>query len=526
MSLTSSETVSYSTSKVACLFLAKFNPKTGYEMVWSQSQNNISVEGLEFKVLPSGIHEYEAATLYLTHEWGGKLYYGLARFRQLNLNESTETNRDLIRMYSLGILLEPVKGKYWKPNEFGTIGWEHLESVDDVLVDFLKDEQIGHIEALYSKLTGIDQLDIPKPSSSNPMLKHPLSLLPAVLSVVGPLAFPIYKAALLRKRLLIFNHSSQGGDLIQGPCNRDPELCGALAYIISLLSIIPKDVNLESLDQQSLYSQPVYSVGLQDMNSRLLDHYPGYIACTSDEILKYQKNLYDYGIFMPSTDSQVCQLAASDNLDQPIRATFNDYTKFLKTFRQLLKEGETFISDDSSSIKTSNSLFSALRFDIHGESSDIRLDHEPAWWLDEATSPMSWREYIWLAFAWFASAGTTNRATSENAFNEEDSEAAATRDSVKQLLIQFTIIVGNFHKLTKKWFYLIDEIVSETIEDKTSNGQLTKVTLELTHQDIVDMELDPYSHEDLEFVRQFVLLYWDTVVENVEIGLGFQGLCC
>lgn len=527
MSLTSSETMSYQTSKVAALFLVKFDSKSGYKMVWSKTSSNISLDGLEYKALPSGVHEFETATVYLTHEWNGKLYYGLACFRQLDLNENEETNRDLVRMYSIGILLEPIKGKFWKPNEFGTVGWEHSDAVQETLLEFLKDEDLLRLDTLYQNLTGNGLLDLPKPNSPhalNTMLRHPLGKLSAALSAMGPLTFPIYKAALVRKRLLIFNHSSQGSGMIQEPCDRDPELCGAMAYIISLLSVIPKDVNVEPLDQHELYSQPLYNVGLQDMNTKYLEHYPGFIASTSDEILKYQKNLYDYAIVMPSTDAETCKLVASDKLDLPIRATFNDYTKFLKVYKQLPNEGENATGDDTSSIRTSNSRFSTLRFDIYGESSNIKLDHEPSWWLDEATSPMSWREYIWLAFAWFASAGTTNRATTENAFSE-NVEAEETRESMQKQLEQLTMIVSHFHKLTKKWFYLIDEIVCETVEDR-ANDLVSRVTLELTHQDIVDMELDPYSSEDIEFVREFVILYWDTVVENVEIGLGFQGLCC
>lgn len=525
MSMASSETVSYSTAKAACLFLAQFDPHTGYKMVWSKSNSDISVEGLEFKALPSGIHEYEATTVYLTHETGGILYYGLARFRQLNLNEATTNDRELVKMYSLGILLEPIKGKYWRPNEFGAIGWEHLDAVDDTLAKFLKDEQISHVEALYEKLTGQDHLDPPKPGAANPMLRHPLSQLPAVLAVVGPLIFPIYKAALLRKRIMIFNHSSKGAEIIRTPSDRDPEVCGALAYLISMLSVVPKDVRLENLDQEALFSQPLYTVGLHDMSSNFFEHHPGYIASTSDEILKYLKHLYDFAVVMPPNDVLVCQFVTSESPDQPLRATFNDYTKFLKTYRKLPNEGAASTFDDTSSIRTTNSMFSDLRFDIHGESRTIKFDHEPTWWLDEATSPMSWREYIWLAFAWFASAGTTNRAATEIALVEDETEPAEQRECVRQLLVQFTLIVGHFHKLTKKWFYLIDEIVSETIEDR-ANGQLALVTLELTHQDIIDMELDPYSHEDIEFVREFVLLYWDNVVEDVEVGLGFQGLCC
>lgn len=509
MSSASSETAEsvYSQPKIACVFLAKFDTREGYKMIWSKSINDISTEGLEYKALPSGIHDHEAATLYITHEVQGKRHYGLARFRQLNLNEGTDNDRDLVRMYSIGVLLEPIRRKHWKPNEFSNVGWEHLDTVDDTLLAFLKDENMDRITNLYDRLTG-SLLAVKKPSMAN----HPLNKLPAVLSVVGPLIFPIYKAGLLRKRILIFNHSSQGGELVQESSSRDHAICGALAYLISVISVVPKDVQVEPSDGL-LYSQPLYTVGLHDMDSDFASN-GSYIANTSDEVMKYQKNLFDVAVMMPSTEAEYSSLA--DSSLKPMKATFNDYTKFLKLFRKI--PGSSASSDDSSSIRTYSSLFSAFK----NEESDT--SREPLWWLQDATSPMSWREYVWLAFAWFASAGTTQRNATENC---TDTEPRDDWNSLRQQFIQLTMIVGHFHKLTKKWFYLIDEIVAEALEDRgCTKSSGSKVKVDITHQDIVDMELDPYSAQDQEFVREFVILYWGSVVEEVEIGLGIHGICC
>lgn len=68
-----------------------------------------------------------------------------------------------------------------------------------------------------------------------------------------------------------------------------------------------------------------------------------------------------------------------------------------------------------------------------------------------------------------------------------------------------------------------DDMNASLISSLTSNN---KINIELTYQDLVDMELDPYSYQDLDFVRDFVLLYWGSVVDNVEIGIGFNGVCC
>lgn len=510
MSLASADTAiaPHGAPKAACLFLAKFDVKEGYTLVWSSTASDLA--GVEYSALPSGIHEYDATTVYLTHELEGKLHYGLARFRQQS--DPAANDRLLVKMYALGVLMEPLKGSRWAPHGFSVVGHEHVDALDAALLAFMKDDKMDLIRSLSDRLTGLDVAE-GKPGAAR--TNHPLNSLPAVLALVGPLIFPIFKAALLRKRIMIFNHASGDSDAD----NRDPAICGALAYLVSIVSVVPKDVRFEQNSSQPLlYSQPLYTVGLQDLDKNRLDKYPGYIASTSDEILKYQRNLFDVAVVMPTTPNGVCQVFYSSDMKRPVRATFNDYAKFLKLFRRLPLLQQQALSDDGASIKTSSSIFSALRL-AYGDN-EPPLEGEPGWWLQEATSPMSWREYIWLAFSWFASAGTTNRdASTHGLAMAEDDEP---QDTFKQQMVQLTSIVGRFHKLSKKWFYFIDEIVSEALEE----SEHRKVSVELTYQDIVDMELDPYSSEDLTFVREFVLLYWPDAVGEVEIGLGVHGFCC
>lgn len=536
MSLSSSETaINASPPRIAYMFLAKFDHREGYKMVWGSPHDTLDMLGLEYKALPSGVHEYEATTIYLAHESRGKLYYGAARFRQVNENAEGGLDRLLVNMYSLGILVEPLKGKYWKPHEFSTLGWEHLGALDLALQQFIKTEDLALLSQVYLTLSGADLLlEVPRPvSASN--ADHPLTKLPMTLSTVGPLIFPLFKAALLRKNILIFNHSSQGsGTLILEPSPRGPAACGALAYILSLISVVPKNAHFRYGESghadgiASFYSQPLYTVGLHDVDANFLSHYPGYIASTSDEILKMQRQLYDYAVVMPASDYDFCLILPSGNINDRFKATYNDYGKFLRVYKSLPQNSENrhlANNDDQSSIRTSSSIFSAFKFGYFSDNKDEKLHREPAWWFSGATSPMSWREYIWLAFAWFASAGTTERKAEKIDLDAEESrdEASNSRGD----LLQLTSIVGHFHELTRKWFYIIEEIISESTGGVPTDQQTgEKITLELTPQDIVDMELDPYSAQDLEFVREFVLTYWGSTVDDVEIGLGIHNFFC
>lgn len=531
MSSTLSESAYFGTlPKVACVFLAQFDVKLGYKLVWSSLANDSEISGIEASALPSGIHEYSATTVYLTHKIRGRLHYGFARFRQVDRNPESNhnvaaTDRLLVKMYSLGVLVEPLKGEFWPPLQYLTLGWEYTAAVDSTLVDFLNDEDLSLLPRLAELLLG-STLSVPKtpPSYDN----HPLSKLPAVLSLVGPLIFPLYKAALLRKRILIFGSSSSQASnelLSDYSTTRDPGTAGALAYIISLLSVVPRDVHLDMSTQTvSKFLQPLYTKGLSDLASDFYNEYPGYIATTGDEIMKMQTMVYDIALLLPLGDCSSCHMNSSAAQNVLMKSTYNDYSKFLKLYLRLPQGslGGTAITDDLASIKTSSSILSALGLGYFAESKE-KLLWEPQWWLAEATSPMSWREYVWLAFAWFASAGATNREA--ETIDLTETNLRPIEEDVKNLMVRLTEIVGQFHRLTKKWFYIVDEIVSEMIEYVQSDAHGLLV-LELTLQDVVDMELDPYSLQDLEFIREFVLTYWGDSVSDVDIGLGVNGICC
>ena len=63
----------------------------------------------------------------------------------------------------------------------------------------------GHVRTRNRAMSTASALAPPGQSLSP---HHPALSLPAFLDTFGPLVFPIYKAALLRKRLLIVGHAS------------------------------------------------------------------------------------------------------------------------------------------------------------------------------------------------------------------------------------------------------------------------------------------------------------------------------
>lgn len=522
----------FKASKVVALFLVQFDVKSGYNLLWRKSSiAGFNFDGLDYKAMPSGIHDMKESTVLLCHSLNNKKYYGFSRFQQHILEDThddtlnSEISRDRVKMYSLGILCEPRK-QDWIPNDPIQNGLENIDIINTTLSKFLKSEDYDNFNSFEELFHTVTSTLNPPNSTTN----HLLNSLPDLIDSIGPLIFEVYKLALLRKKIVIFNNPLSKVDLFTS---------GAFTYLISLLAVIPEDTKLLSKDSKnSLFSQTIYNVGLNDLSGPLLK-IPGFIGSTNDEVIMYQSDVYDVGIFLPSNSIDSTTLFNSSDIQTGLdfnkrrKATIKDYKKFKVVHNELFgsknKKPSNESNDDLASINTSTSILSYFR----NEENEYNID--PEWWLKSATSTMSWREYLWSAFSWFASAGQVR----DECISASDQEDTPTDVHQRIRLIQFINIISYFHKLTKKWYYLINAIVLEVYEDHTVNmdnndtqnitDQLIgnkKVDIELTYQDIIEMELDPYSEQDLQFAKEFVLFYWGSIVESVEVGIGVDVFCC
>ncbi|KAG7661570.1 uncharacterized protein J8A68_004939 [[Candida] subhashii] len=551
--------MSYTPSNVIALFLTEFDVKSGYKLIWTKSTiPSFDFSGLDYKVLPSGIHEYNQSTVLISHKFDNQLYYGLSRFRQYIIGDDSD-DRNNVKMYSLGLLCDPgssgsggSSGR-WKPNEFINNGWEFVDVLDRKLLKYIqgmKYNEVDIFEKLFDELTNSNNLlNVPGSSGIPNVNNHLLTKLPQLFKTLGPLVFVLYKQSLLRRKILFFNQHhifKDNQDLLPDDEYDSLLNVSAFCYLISLLSIIPKDIETVANTNTLTYSQPIYNIGLHDLSDNELLTQQATIATTNDDILK-NHNIYDIGVMIDDKVSIFPQQHSNDIEQYKIRATTRDYHKFKLIYQDLPLTNKKFkftnhtniSTDDLNSITTTNS--STIR--DFGDSLLVKPDHpmgEPTWWKTDAIEPISWRESIWSAFSWFATAGyqtdeslsgtTTATAGDKLSLIDEDPRHTSL-DKVD--LLDLINIVGYFHKLTKKWFYLINEIVLEVLEEQVPQGEtieentlLTSVGIELTYQDIVDMELDPYSQQDLDFVKEFVLLYWGAIVDEVEIGIGLNSICC
>lgn len=471
--------------KVVALFLIHFDIRSGYELVWSHTTADISLDGLDYKLLPSGIHNFSATTVMVSHLDKGTLYYGLGRFRQHIVGkhvEGEQIDRKDVQMYSLGILCEPVHSD-WRPNEYSNNGWEYIDFLDARLNEFLDTEKFGDFSIFERTFA-----ELPQNQLTN-IHNHLLTKLADFFTILGPLVFVAHKQALLRKRILISNK------------NTDYFAVNAFTYVLALLASIPKNSDLNDLPH-TFDSFPIYTIGLPDMLLDLI-HTKGYIALTNDDILLEQKDLYDIAIVLHENQQGV---EIRDSQGNIIRATQTDYANFKTLYRELFGHAgpsggltnHLNISTDDLSLHTTYSVSTAASQGCGN------LIGEPVWWA-ESTELRLWSGLFWNAFLWFASAGAALKSDPLMI----DGNIVRSVD-----LMQLVNLVGSFHRRTSRYIFVVKEVIDE------QHGSLE---LELTYRDLADMGLDPYSHQDWVFVQNFTVLYWKEV-SGVSIGVG--SICC
>jgi len=217
---------------LSALFLIKFDVKAGYTIVWKRAAPGLELaDSVEFKSLPSGLHNVSEDLVYFMH---GDTHAGVSAFVN-NANEAWERNALMI---AVGALV---------PLEYGRLGrsWRHAPRLKEIAKELAAD--IGKTEILEQyweanqppdetqeseneESATADSADrVPGADSTARRMKrrarmksmssaygvsgtflapmHPALALPKMIYTFGPLIFPLYKAALLRKRILLVNEA-------------------------------------------------------------------------------------------------------------------------------------------------------------------------------------------------------------------------------------------------------------------------------------------------------------------------------
>jgi hypothetical protein len=196
-----------------------------YTVAWKQTLSDTNLDGVEYQCLPSGLHSVREDVVYFIHG----AYAGVSAFVQ---EEADKEHRNA-SFVAVGALV---------PLSYGRLGksWFHVEALRSLAKAIVKNQADKKpLEAYWDKHgnAGVSngtasptskRSSIPGDKRNRALsdatgnfaveeampLDHPALSMTALVATFGPLLFPMYREALLRKRILLL-----GSAPVQETCN-------------------------------------------------------------------------------------------------------------------------------------------------------------------------------------------------------------------------------------------------------------------------------------------------------------------
>ena len=536
---------------IAAAFCVIFDARKGYTLAWSQSIEGLKLEGVvEYKSLPSGLHTVEEDLVYFVHEE----YAGISAF----LNKENNEDPRGARMLATGVLV---------PIQDSRMGqcWLHAEGLKELVSKQIGNpEDVSLLDAYWAKYRitneGADatasvddgtSAGIPKkpngyqktrsmsdstPAPSQGLSQHhPAKALPVLFKAFGPLVFPLYRAALLRKRILVVGEAP-----VEINCD--------FVYALSLLSSIQK-VLLPLLpvdDVPDMRLRPLFNVGIQDIplleKSKETDSdiQDGWIACTTDDVLATKPDLFDLLVVLPPPYSKDAAtrvypklIPSSPDLSKKTpktttRATQRDARRFIN-LRAHLRQFAT------------KTIQPAEEAAIEDEAQSVISVAESTLSRTSIVEPPSWSFIAYTSLLWWASAGEKRLGSDDDEEEEADQDAMLLGDNDDSSSAELAI-VSYFHRLTNAIFGTVSNAIAKSDgddlweragvdaeDDGAESGQEEAAAVvdgeinedgallstnapnnvvEITQEDLISMGLDIWSSSDRTFVEDLVRMWW------------------
>ncbi|OJD13537.1 hypothetical protein AJ78_06021 [Emergomyces pasteurianus Ep9510] len=563
---------------IAAIFLIRFDIKAGYTIKWKRSKPEgtplVVLENVvEYKSLPSGLHNVREDLIYFVHEQ----YGGISAFVN---HPAAESQRNALMM-AVGVLV-PLSygrlGKAWRhaaklkelarcladdPDMTEPLSayWETYQLSEDAIS--LPDSPLGSIESLktpvrdvYARHRALSDATALLTSKQSLAPYHPALSLPEFLDTFGPLVFQLYRAALLRKRILLVGEAP-----VEESCN--------FVYDLALLSSLPQGLLplLPPSAFPALRPRPLFSIGIHDMpyisslsRPSVSDPDTCWIACTTDRVLSLKPELYDVLVNLPPAYSKHAPVKTYPTITLSAPRTPNKQQRKPIILKATQRDARRF-----------STLKSGLHELSRGDSASVMHDDD----VSEATStfssssivePVSWPLLAYTSFLWWASAGEKREGASEGE-NEEDSRlllidndnalnptypSSLSRRGSFSLLDQSShqpreiALITYFRRLTTQIFTVTSDVIARqddnaaetesalAPEDDGSNLDIDeRSTLDATTSlneplipsssyhdtsdediitftsgDITEMGLDTWSASDRAFVEELVQVWW------------------
>ncbi|RMZ90212.1 hypothetical protein DV736_g2579, partial [Chaetothyriales sp. CBS 134916] len=553
---------------IAALFVVVFDHRKGYVLRWHKSLRNVQVEGVvEFKSLPSGLHRVDEDLIYFVH---GN-YAGVSAY----VNRPDATAERHATMLAVGVLV---------PLEHDRMGksWRHAEPLKVLAREQIKDRDDSATKSLDAywqehRIVGDDvdganvdwgamrtstpwpdasvdsvaephdaEPDRPNGYQANRSMSvmsvfvpdgathlsphHPAATLPEMVSEFGPLIFPLYRAALLRKRILLVTEAP-----VEFACN--------IVYNLSVLSSLQRSLlaYLPAGPCASIRRIPaLFNIGITDIDDLSQHPFPdGWIACTTDDVLVTKPQLYDIAVHLPSRDSS--HAAHKKIYPKIVLSSGEDVAKHqLPQTRVRASQrdaSESSAVDDGGLAEQSVDADAASTLSSNAPSLQEQQD---------LVEPPSWARVAYTSLLWWATAG--DRRNGLTADEEEEMERDAllfdSRDDGEDQTKE-VVIVGYFRRLTAIMFQAVHESKDNRREDNAivsanyhpfehhhqpsfdkgdqqrpllpknasepyhDDAEDDDDTLVFTPEDLSAMGLDAWSRNDCDFVEELLRVWWN-----------------
>ncbi|KAL8765930.1 MAG: hypothetical protein Q9194_006415 [Teloschistes cf. exilis] len=512
--------------QIAALFLTQFDVRVGIVIV-------DILNSVEYKSLPSGLHNVPEDTVYFVHD---DKYAGISSFVN---GKGDESDRNAT-MLAVGALI---------PLSYGRLGksWKHADGLHTLARELLEDPSRTHsLEAFWQEHQYRPDDDNTRPASgegspsalrqqrrrgkSSPngqpgtrnravssasalappgqtlSTHHPALSLSIFLDTFGPLVFPLYKAALLRKRVLVIGQAP-----VEIACN--------FVYSISILSTLPSSLHsLLPLSPLPTRFRPLFSVGVHDMptlatgcpNSPPVESLAadgqayGWVACTTDDILGMKEHLYDILVKLPPEEAGRADTKVWPKMQAKpavgIRATQRD----ARRYRGLRRDLRRFQIDPTSrpqskytdaeppNNESSTTTTPLLPFPSLEEATTTDRDLGDATFSpspddddsnqQEILEPQSWSALAYNSFIWWASAGEARTDREEESeydasllanlgaeINSPSEVRGAARGEGGPVGYEMALI-AYFHRFTVLILRTLGEIIDDDAEKAPSSA--------------------------------------------------------
>jgi hypothetical protein len=594
---------------IAAAFLVKFDHRKGYILAWQRALDGIELEGaVELKSLPSGLHNVEEDLVYFVH---GE-YIGVSSY--LNTPDSSARGSNMI---AVGVLVPLKRGRmarawghasglkrvakkimqdkedtgaleqYWEEYKIRASSVPPEESTDDLFQSRSKQHGQGQANG-YQKFRSMSAGSVFVPGSHSLGAHHPATKLMAMFDLFGPLIFPLYRFALLKKRILILGEAP-----VEMGCD--------MVYNLSILSTLPASL-LRHLhpakgngspgptSDRASRPQPLFTVGITDIPLLSSSSASGWIANTTDDVLATKPECFDILVLLPANDAQKEGKAypriivstpemATRYPRTGVKASQRDgmrYRVLRETLRkvpgsiveqeaEVVEEGQNANSDptrfDPPETAVADADDAASTISTTPSSTDTLTDRR------DLIEPASWSQVAYTSLLWWASAGDRRAGLTEAEEAQREVEMSliegddGSDDKTKEILL-----VGYMRRLTEVLVRGLSECIrlhdgpeeryrddegasvdgqdedaehdtfrTESRDDddddtrrlllkQSTSNTADEEPITLTAEDISSLALDIWSSSDREFVTEFVRLYFSREVSFRGVGVECCGI--